>query len=148
LRRSTRRRPPTRAPPARRPFRDNPVLILGSIVLLVAALFAMIGLADRTVQLSPDFLSEVVLYALTAVDVTMLAALLVLLGRNIVKLLVERRRGLPFARLPLFRTAALEPNAEYYVRVRAQTRPRNSLFALPWQRGGVLGSAKFTFLPR
>lgn len=53
-----------------------------------------------------------------------------------------------FARLPLFRTAALEPNAEYYVRVRAQTRPRNSLFALPWERGGVLGSAKFTFLPR
>jgi two-component system nitrogen regulation sensor histidine kinase NtrY len=90
--------PASPAPPARRPFRDNPVLILGSIVLLVAALFAMIGLADRTVQLSPDFLSEVVLYALTAVDVTMLAALLVLLGRNIVKLVVERRRGLPFAR--------------------------------------------------
>jgi two-component system nitrogen regulation sensor histidine kinase NtrY len=90
--------PPGPPPPARRPFRDNPVLILGAIVLLVAALLAMIGLADRTVQLSPDFLSEVVLYALTAVDVTMLAALLVLLGRNIVKLLVERRRGLPFAR--------------------------------------------------
>jgi hypothetical protein len=53
-----------------------------------------------------------------------------------------------FVRLPLFRTARLEPNAEYYVRVRAQTRPRNSLFALPWERGGVLGSAKFTFLPR
>jgi Domain of unknown function (DUF4390) len=53
-----------------------------------------------------------------------------------------------FSRLPLFRTASLEPNAEYYVRVRAQTRPRNSLFVLPWERGGVLGSAKFTFLPR
>jgi hypothetical protein len=53
-----------------------------------------------------------------------------------------------FARLPLFRTSLLEPNAEYYVRVRAQTRPRNSLFVLPWERGGVLGSAKFTFLPR
>lgn len=53
-----------------------------------------------------------------------------------------------FTRLPLFRTSLLEPNAEYYVRVRAQTRPRNSLFVLPWERGGVLGSAKFTFLPR
>jgi hypothetical protein len=53
-----------------------------------------------------------------------------------------------FGRLPLFKTASLEPNAEYYVRVRAETRPRNSLFALPWERGGVLGSTKFTFLPR
>jgi hypothetical protein len=53
-----------------------------------------------------------------------------------------------FSRLPLFSTTTLEPNAEYYVRVRAETRPRNTLFALPWERGGVLGSTKFTFLPR
>ena len=59
-----------------------------------------------------------------------------------------KRFALRFDRLPLFGTGDLEPNAEYYVRVRAQTRPRNSLFVLPWERGGVLGSAKFTFLPR
>jgi hypothetical protein len=53
-----------------------------------------------------------------------------------------------FQRLPLFDTAILEPNAEYYLRVRARTRPHNSLFALPWERGGILGSTKFTFLPR
>jgi hypothetical protein len=60
---------------------------------------------------------------------------------------VVRRELTVFQRLPLFSTATLEPNAEYYVRVRAETRPRNSLFVLPWERGGVLGSTKFTFLP-
>src|SRR3970282_370033 len=48
--------------------------------------------------LSPDFLSEVVLYALTAADLTMLVALAFVLARNIIKLVVERRRALPFAR--------------------------------------------------
>jgi two-component system nitrogen regulation sensor histidine kinase NtrY len=48
--------------------------------------------------LSPDFLSEFVLYALSAADLTMLVALIFVLARNIVKLLVERRRALPFAR--------------------------------------------------
>jgi hypothetical protein len=48
-----------------------------------------------------------------------------------------------FDRLPLFRTSALEPNREYYVRVRAQARPRSSLW--PWE--GPSGQAKFTFVP-
>jgi two-component system, NtrC family, nitrogen regulation sensor histidine kinase NtrY len=85
-------------PAARRPLRDNPGLILLWIVLLLVALVTMIGLADRSAQLSPDFLSEVVLYALTALDLTMLVALGFVLARNIVKMVVERRRGLPFAR--------------------------------------------------
>ena len=38
------------------------------------------------------------LYALSAADLTMLTALVFVLARNIVKLVVERRRGLPFAR--------------------------------------------------
>lgn len=53
-----------------------------------------------------------------------------------------------FARLPLFNTRMLEPNAEYYIRVRAQLKPRSSMLAaLPWGRAAALGSAKFTFLP-
>ena len=47
---------------------------------------------------TPDFLTEFVLYALSAADLTMLVALVFVLARNIVKLVVERRRGLPFAR--------------------------------------------------
>src|SRR3954453_7838196 len=85
-------------PVERRPFRDNPRLILLGILLLFAALAAMIFLADKSTQLNPDFLSEVLLYALSAADLTMVVALVFVLARNIVKLLVERRRGLPFAR--------------------------------------------------
>jgi hypothetical protein len=51
-----------------------------------------------------------------------------------------------FDRLPLFRTVELEPNGEYYVRVRAHTTPRNASFLWPWQREDVVGLAKFTFL--
>ncbi len=48
--------------------------------------------------LAPDFLTEFVLYALSATNLTMLVALVFVLARNIVKLVVERRRALPFAR--------------------------------------------------
>src|SRR5947209_1329134 len=37
-----------------------------------------------------------------------------------------------FARMSLFRGVPLEPNAEYYVRVRAHTSPRNATFLWPW----------------
>ena len=51
-----------------------------------------------------------------------------------------------FDRLDLFHRARLEPNAEYYVRVRARTTPRNASFVWPWQGTDVAGLAKFTFL--
>ena len=51
-----------------------------------------------------------------------------------------------FDRLDLFNGALLEPNAEYYVRVRARTTPRNASFVWPWQGTDVSGLAKFTFL--
>ena len=52
-----------------------------------------------------------------------------------------------FDRVPLFRTTELEPNAEYYVRVRARARPRSTWSLLPWDRTGAWGHARFTFLP-
>jgi two-component system nitrogen regulation sensor histidine kinase NtrY len=66
--------------------------------VLVAALVVILALANRTPRFAPDFLTEFVLYALTAADLTMLAALVFVLARNIIKLVVERRRGLPFAK--------------------------------------------------
>ena len=51
-----------------------------------------------------------------------------------------------FDRLPLFSSAALEPNGEYYLRVRAHTTPRNATFVWPWQGTDVAGQAKFTFI--
>jgi two-component system nitrogen regulation sensor histidine kinase NtrY len=65
---------------------------------LVAVLVAILAVVNWTPRLSPDFLSEVVLYALLTADVTMLAALAFVLARNVIKLIVERRRSLPFAR--------------------------------------------------
>ena len=93
--------------PVRPAFRDNPRLILAGITLLLAALVAMVVLADRSASLSPEFLSEAVLYALTAADLTMLVALVFVLARNVIKLIVERRRGLPFARFRAKLVAAM-----------------------------------------
>ena len=92
------REPVPPLPPPRRPFRDNPRAILFNIVLLLATLVGFLIVANRSAHLAPDFLTEFLLYALSAADLTMLAALLFVLARNVVKLLVERRRGLPFAR--------------------------------------------------
>ena len=47
--------------------------------------------------------------------------------------------------LPLFKTSILEPNREYYVRVRATARPSNG--SLLWPFGsGTSAMAKFTFI--
>jgi hypothetical protein len=51
-----------------------------------------------------------------------------------------------FDRVPVSATTALEANGEYYVRVRAVARPRKAWFVWPWERGAVLGDAKFTFI--
>jgi len=51
-----------------------------------------------------------------------------------------------FTRLSLFRGAALEANAEYYVRVRANASPRNASFIWPWAADDAVGLAKFTFI--
>jgi len=49
--------------------------------------------------------------------------------------------------LPLFDTGSLEPTAEYYVRVRARTRPRVSWFLFwPWEHGVPTGEARFTLI--
>ena len=81
----------------RPPFRDNLRLILGGIGVLAVLLTAIVVVANGS-RLSPDFLTEFVVYTLLAADITMLAALLFVLARNIVKLVVERRRALTFAR--------------------------------------------------
>jgi two-component system, NtrC family, nitrogen regulation sensor histidine kinase NtrY len=82
----------------RKRLADNTRLLLAGIVALVAALAGLLALASRSSTLAPDYLTEVVLYALSATNLMMLLALAFVLARNIVKLVVERRRGLPFAR--------------------------------------------------
>src|SRR5678816_1790291 len=77
------------APAPKRPFRDNPRLIIAGIVVLVGVLVALLAITNGTSRFSPDFLSEFVLYALSAADLTMLAALVFVLARNVIKLIVE-----------------------------------------------------------
>jgi two-component system, NtrC family, nitrogen regulation sensor histidine kinase NtrY len=85
----------------RKPFLDNTRLLLVGIATLIAALAGLLSLASRSSAFAPDFLTEFVLYALVATDLMMLLALLFVLARNIIKLVVEQRRAIPFAR---FRT--------------------------------------------
>jgi two-component system nitrogen regulation sensor histidine kinase NtrY len=89
---------PRGQPSGQRPFRDNTLLILAGIALLIAALAATLTFGSRSSRFSPDFLTEFVLYALSAADLAMIIALVFVLARNILKMVVERRRGLPFAR--------------------------------------------------
>jgi hypothetical protein len=52
-----------------------------------------------------------------------------------------------FKLLPLFSTASLEPNTEYYVRVGARTRPRVNRFLFwPWEQDAATGFHRFTFV--
>ena len=85
----------------RKPFLDNTKLILIGIVALIAALAGFLVLANRASAYAPDVLAEFVLYALFATNLTMLLALLFVLARNVIKLVVEQRKAIPFAR---FRT--------------------------------------------
>ena len=98
---------PARRVESARALRDSPLLILLGIGLFLAALVGLLQVADRSTELAPDYLSEVVLYALTAACMTMLVVLGFLLARNIIKLWVERRRGAPFARFRAKLVAAL-----------------------------------------
>jgi Domain of unknown function (DUF4390) len=49
-------------------------------------------------------------------------------------------------RIALFRTSLLEPNREYYVRIRAQVRPQSGGMLWPWTSGRST-QTKFTFIP-
>ena len=96
-------RTPARAARAeRRPFRDNPRLILAGIVVLLVGLAALLALSPTArTRLSPDFLSEFVLYALSAADLTMLRRRWSSCWRaTSIKLIVERRRGAAVRALP------------------------------------------------
>ena len=58
---------------------------------------------------------------------------------------VIRRWMTTLQKEPLFRTAELETNREYYVRVRATARPMNGSLLWPWG-SAISGITNFTFL--
>jgi len=85
----------------REPFKDNARLVL-TVTGLVLGLFLGVELAlRRSRDFSPDFLASVLLYALTVLNLTLLLVLVVMLGRNLVRVVMERRRGVLGARFRL-----------------------------------------------
>jgi two-component system nitrogen regulation sensor histidine kinase NtrY len=80
------------------PFRNNSRLVLASAG---AALLVFLGVEfflRQSRAFSPDFLASVLLYGLTVLNLTLLLVLLFVLGRNLVRVLMERRRKVLGAR--------------------------------------------------
>ena len=82
----------------RKPFFDNTPVLLGGHSRADAGARRPAGAGHPVVGVRPRFLADVVLYALSATNLTILVALAFVLARNVVKLVVERRKALPFAR--------------------------------------------------
>jgi two-component system nitrogen regulation sensor histidine kinase NtrY len=80
-------------PPDRKETRDNVRLV--SLILLLLSGVALLStyLVGKSAQFKPDFLARVFLYGFTLVNLTMLLVLVFVLGRNLIKLFVERRRS-------------------------------------------------------
>jgi len=90
----------------RRPL-DNPRVLAIAGTLLIAILAGLFWLAGRTSEIAPALLTDVLLYALLAVDLALLLALSFVLARSLLKLWVEQRQAAPFARFRAKLVAAL-----------------------------------------
>ena len=87
--------------PSRTPFRNNARLVLASTAGVLGMLVLVEVLLRKSRDFSPDFLASVLLYGLTVLNLTLLLVLLFVLGRNLVRVLLERRRGVLGARFRL-----------------------------------------------
>jgi two-component system nitrogen regulation sensor histidine kinase NtrY len=86
---------------SRLPFRNNARLVLASTAVALGLLLVIEVLLRKSRDFSPDFLASVLLYGLTVLNLTLLLILLFVLGRNLVRVLLERRRGVLGARFRL-----------------------------------------------
>src|SRR5262245_40771300 len=83
----------------REKFRNNARLVLATTGRVLAAFVALEVLLRKSRDFSPDFLASVLLYGLTVVNLTLILVLLFVLGRNLVRVVLDRRRGVLGARL-------------------------------------------------
>ncbi|MFI5007148.1 MAG: hypothetical protein ACHQKZ_06885, partial [Solirubrobacterales bacterium] len=83
----------------REKFQNNVRLVLAATAGALVLLVGLEVLLRRSRDFSPDFLASVLLYGLTVLNLTLLLVLLFILGRNLVRVLLERRRGVLGARL-------------------------------------------------
>jgi len=85
----------------RPPFRNNARLVLASTGAALAVFLLFEVLLRKSRDFSPDFLASVLLYALTVLNLTLILVLLFVLVRNLVRVVMERRRGALGARFRL-----------------------------------------------
>ena len=97
---------PPAAAPRRRPL-DNPRVLVAIVLLLLAVLAGLYWLSSSTTEIALPLLTDVILYALLGVDLALLVALVFVLIRNLLKLWVEQRQAVPFARFRAKFVAAL-----------------------------------------
>ena len=83
---------------SRTPFRNNARLVLLTTVGALGLLVLVQVLLRKSRDFSPDFLASVLLYGLTVLNITLLLVLVFVLGRNLVRVVMERRRGVLGAR--------------------------------------------------
>ncbi|HEY7410247.1 MAG TPA: ATP-binding protein [Vicinamibacteria bacterium] len=82
----------------RLPLRNNSRLILLIALPVLAVLAGIELLVRRSRHFEPDFLASVLLYGLTVLNITLVLVLLFVLGRNLVRAVMERRRKVLGAR--------------------------------------------------
>ncbi len=80
-------------PPELKETKDNLRLVSLIVLLLSGVALLSTYLVGKSAQFKPDFLARVFLYGFTLVNLTMLLVLVFVLGRNLIKLFIERRRS-------------------------------------------------------
>jgi two-component system, NtrC family, nitrogen regulation sensor histidine kinase NtrY len=83
------------------PFRNNARLALASTAVALGLLLGIEILIRKSRDFSPDFLASVLLYGLTVLNFVLLLILIFVLGRHLVRVVLERRRGVLGARFRL-----------------------------------------------
>ncbi len=84
--------------PRRQPFRNNARLVLFCTAGAVLLFLGVQLLLRKSRDFSPDFLASVLLYGLTVLNLSLILVLILVLGRNLVRVLMERRRNVLGAR--------------------------------------------------
>jgi len=85
----------------RTPFRNNVRLVFAVVLVAALVLAGLDAFLRESHDFAPDFLASVLLFGIAILDLSILLVLLLVLGRNIVRALMERRRGVLGARFRL-----------------------------------------------
>jgi len=84
---------PARSPELKETKGDNLRLVSLIVLLLSGVALLSTYLVGKSAQFKPDFLARVFLYGFTLVNLTILLVLVFVLGRNLIKLFIERKRS-------------------------------------------------------